>query len=119
MQNCRQPCIALAAVSVSSPLSLLHGFSIGGAAAAIYLSSPHAPVLPFVSDRSLRSLPHTAFGIVRQPRLRAGGEAEAARGAKLPGRGSGVAAWKAWLWLHFEAWGRAFAGGVAVGALRL
>ena len=42
MQNCRQPCIALAAVSVSSPLSLLHGFSIAYKMMAIRTCTPPA-----------------------------------------------------------------------------
>ena len=45
---------------------LIHGFSIGGALAALYLASPLAmPGVCMTSDRSFRTFAHAAFSIVR------------------------------------------------------
>lgn len=57
----------LARPAVTPEKVVLHGFSIGGAVAALYLGSDDAPPLALVSDRSLRTLPHTAYAIFRGP----------------------------------------------------
>lgn len=94
---------------------LLHGFSLGGAVAALLLASQPQRGICYVSDRSFRSLSRTAYGIVRGPPLPGSGRptdglsplgaaAAATRGARLA-RAVG-------------AWGRAVAGWIAVSALR-
>ena len=44
---------------------LLHGFSLGGAIAALFLAEPGAPRAAITSDRSFRSYCHAAFGLMR------------------------------------------------------
>ena len=46
---------------------LFHGFSIGAAVSAAFLSQPGAPKCAITSDRSFRSFCHAAFAIVRGP----------------------------------------------------
>ena len=56
---------ALLARGVRPAHLCVHGFSIGGAVSALALASRQQPGVAFVSDRSLRSLPHTIYGMVR------------------------------------------------------
>ena len=44
---------------------LLHGFSLGGAIAAMFLAQPGAPKAAITSDRSFRSYSHAAFAVCR------------------------------------------------------
>ena len=44
---------------------LIHGFSIGGSIASLFLAQPHAPRCAITSDRSFRSFCHAAFAICR------------------------------------------------------
>jgi len=46
---------------------LIHGFSLGGAVAAIFLAGRQAPAAAFVSDRSFRTLSLAAYGLIRSP----------------------------------------------------
>eukprot|EP00962_Isochrysis_galbana_P030736 scaffold9980_cov121-Isochrysis_galbana.AAC.7 len=52
---------------VTADRLLLHGFSLGGAVAAMYLAHPDAPRCNLISDRSFRSLPHAAHALIRGP----------------------------------------------------
>lgn len=53
--------------AVTSDRLLLHGFSLGGAIAALFLAQPDAPRCALISDRSFRSLPHAAHSLIRGP----------------------------------------------------
>ena len=93
---------------------LLHGFSLGGAVAALFLASQTQRGICYVSDRSFRSLSRTAYGIVRGARLpgsdHPSDEGAAAAAAAVPRAAQLVRA--------VGAWSRAVAGCIAVGALR-
>ena len=55
----------MAEVNLPASRLLIHGFSIGGAVAATYLSTVGAVDAALVLDRTFRSLPHAAGAIVR------------------------------------------------------
>jgi len=52
---------------VTAERLLLHGFSLGGSIAALYLAQPDAPRCALISDRSFRSLAHAAHNLIRGP----------------------------------------------------
>ena len=62
---------------------LLHGFSLGGAVAALFLARPGAPRAAITSDRSFRSYAHAGFGLMRGFQAAVG---DAPRGAAGVGR---------------------------------
>ncbi|KAL3930681.1 MAG: hypothetical protein SGPRY_001436 [Prymnesium sp.] len=53
---------------------LLHGFSLGGAVAALFLAQERSPPCALTSDRSFRSLSRAAFAIIRGANLALGME---------------------------------------------
>ena len=94
---------------------LLHGFSLGGAVAALLLASQPQRGICYVSDRSFRSLSRAAYGIVRGPPLPGSGRATDG----LSPLGAAAAATRgARLGRALAAWGRAVAGWIAVSTLR-
>ena len=92
---------------------LLHGFSLGGAVAALLLASQPQRGICYVSDRSFRSLSRAAYGIVR------GAAGQRARHGRPLAPGAAAAATRgARLGRALAAWGRAVAGWIAVSTLR-
>lgn len=77
---------------------LLHGFSVGGGIAALYLAQPRAPPCGLTSERSFRSFSHAAFAVVkgRDPAAGAPRAAEAGGESGVPSL-SRCSAWYAHL----------------------
>ena len=100
---------------------LLHGFSLGGAVAALFLAQPGAPRAAITSDRSFRSYAHAGFAMLRghsaamgEPpplRARVGTLSELGAANWLRAQGRALTAWLLLL-------ARALAGYIAYEALR-
>jgi hypothetical protein len=94
---------------------VLHGFSIGGAIAAIFLAQPGAPRAVITSDRSFRSFSHAAFALVRGfsaavgEKADQGEEVEEEQGARSGGRAA-----LSWVWAWLFGLARALVAQLAV-----